>query len=71
MFCEAPKVGIYRHVKVARKTLGNEKVLRGVFREVTGLVERRLIKEGLTTIQVAILDKSLEHICVGRTLIIT
>lgn len=56
---------------MASKPLGNERVLRVVFREVTGLVERRLNKEGLTTIQATIFDKSLEHICVGKTLMIT
>lgn len=56
---------------MASKPLGNERVLRGVFREVTGLVERRLNKEGLTTIQATIFDKSLEQICVGKTLMIT
>lgn len=71
LWSELSKVGIYRHVKVAGKPLGNERVLRGVFREVTGLVERRLNKEGLTTIQVTIFDKSLKHICVGKTLMIT
>lgn len=46
---------------MAKKPLENERLLSNAFREVTGLVERGLNKEGLRTIQVPIFDKSLEH----------